>query len=113
MMARRFLALGSLVLLVASVVLAVALAITTFPRGLSVLLCLVIAAIAAWHAVRHRGFARVILAVFAAAFVLGTIAFVVFEGSFLLNVLVIVLFVISLACARSAFAVHVNLPRAE
>ena len=53
------------------------------------------------------------VAALAIALSLGAVAFVVFEGSPLANVLVIVLFMIALACARSAFAVHVKLPRAQ
>ncbi len=112
-MARRFWALASLVLLLAAVVVALVVTISSFPRGVSVLVCLVIAAIAAWHGIRRRGAARMILLASAAVLALGAIAFVVFEGSLLANLLVIVCFLLSLACARNAFAVHVKLPRAR
>ncbi len=77
------------------------------------LLCLVLATVAAWHAVRHSGPTRLILALIAALLVVGAIVLVVLEGSLLGNVIVVVAFVAALACARTAFAVHVRLPPAQ
>ena len=54
-MNRRVVAITSLVLLAASVVLAVGLGVQSFPRGLTVLACLAAALLAAWWALIHRG----------------------------------------------------------
>ena len=54
-MNRRLAAITSLVLLAASVVLAVVVGVQRFPRGLTVLACLVAALLAAWWALVHRG----------------------------------------------------------
>jgi cyanate permease len=58
-MNRRVAAITSLAVLAASVVLAVALGVQSFPRGLSVLACFATASLAAWWALIHRGAARV------------------------------------------------------
>jgi diacylglycerol kinase family enzyme len=113
MMARRLWASGGLLLLAGSLVVACVVAITAFPRGLSVLVCLAVAALAAWYAVRRRGFVRALLAVVAAAFALGAVAFTVFQGSLVGNLVVIAAFVAALACVRAAFKVHVELPAAQ
>ncbi len=112
-MARRLSALASLSLTAVAVVVAVVVTISSFPRGVGVLLCLVLATVAAWHAVRHSGPTRLILALIAALLVVGAILLVILEGSLLGNVIVVVAFVAALACARTAFAVHVRLPPAQ
>ena len=112
-MARRLSALASLALTAAAVVVALVVTISSFPRGVGVLLCLVLATVAAWHAVRHSGPTRLILALIAALLVVGAILLVILEGSLLGNVIVVVAFVAALACARTAFAVHVSLPPAQ
>jgi diacylglycerol kinase family enzyme len=113
MMARRLSALASLLLIAAAVVVAIALAISSFPNGLVVLLCLVLAAVAAWHAVRHSGASRALLGLAAGLLAAGAIVLVILEGSLLGNVVVVVAFLASIASARAAFAVHVSLPRKE
>ena len=112
-MARRLSALACLLLMGAAVVVACAIAISNFPNGLVVLLCLALAAVAAWHAVRHSGAPRVLLGLAAALLAAGAIVLVILEGSLLGNVVVVVAFLASLASARTAFAVHVSLPREE
>ncbi len=112
-MARRFWALASLLLFLAAVVVALVVTIVSFPRGLSVLVCLAIAVIAAWAGIRRRGAVRIVLFAVAALLALAAVAFVVFEGSLVANLIVIVCFLLSLACARSAFTVHVRLPPAQ
>src|ERR1700729_281182 len=108
-MARRLWALASLLLVAGSFVVACIIAVSTFPNGLVVLACLALATVAAWSAVRRTGAARLILALIAGLFVAGAVVLVVVEGSLLGNVIVIVSFVASLACASAAFAVHVRL----
>ncbi len=112
-MARRLWALASLVLVLGAVVVAFALAISTFPRGVTVLSCLVLASVAAWEAVQRRGAARAILATIAALLVTAAVLFVIFEGSPVANLIVLAAFAAALACARTAFAVHVRLPPAD
>ena len=109
-MARRLWALATLVLLVASLVVACVVAVSTFPNGLVVLACLVLATFAAWDAVRRTGAARLVLALIAALAVAGAIVLLVVEGSLVANVIVIVTFLAGLACARAAFSVHLQLP---
>jgi hypothetical protein len=111
-MARRLWALASLLLLAGSFVLACVIAVSTFPNGLAVLACLALATVAAWHAIRRSGAARLILAVIAALFLVGAVVLVAVEGSLLANVIVTVSFLASLACARTAFTVHLHLPAA-
>lgn len=112
-MVRRLWALASLVLLAAAVVVACLVAIAAFPRGLTVLLCVAFAAVAAWEAVQRRGARRTILATIAALPLAGAVLFVIFEGSLVSNLVVLACFMASLACARTAFAAHVQLPHAE
>ena len=54
-MNRRLAAVVALVLFAASVVLAVLVGVQRFPRGLSVLACVVVALAAAWWALVRRG----------------------------------------------------------
>lgn len=112
MSTRRLWALGALLCVAASLVLAIVLAVSGFPRGLSVLLCGVLAAGAAWYAVRRRGVSRAAGAVLAAILLGGAIVLLFVEGNPLENALVVVLLIVGLACARAAFWVHVRLPPA-
>ena len=58
-MKRRLAALVALVVGAATLVLAVAVAVDEFPRGLVLLGCVAVAAAAAWYGVLRRGIARV------------------------------------------------------
>jgi diacylglycerol kinase family enzyme len=102
----------ALLLLAASLALAVVLAVRHFPRGLTVFACLVIAVWAGWFAVRRRGFARTAGAVLALLALAGAAVLLVVEGSLLGPLLVAVCFVAALAAGRSAFRLHVHLPMA-
>ena len=110
MLNRRLAAVVSIVLLAAAVVLAVVLAVQGFPRGLSVLACVVVALAAAWWALVRRGFARVVGVVAAAVLLVGAVVLVVLEGRVLENALVLVGLVVSVAAASRAFAVRAQLP---
>ena len=79
-MNRRLAAITSLVLLAASVVLAVVLGVQSFPRGVSVLACLVAALLAAWWALVHRGAARFAAAAGAVVLVVGAVVLVALES---------------------------------
>jgi len=106
-------AITSLVLLAASVVLAVVLGVQSFPRGLSVLACLVVALWAAWWALVHRGAARFVAAVGAGVLVVGAVVLVVLEGRVLEDALILAALVFSLGAARRVFTVHASLPAAS
>ena len=113
MLNRRLAAIASLVLLAASVVLAVVVGVQRFPRGLSVLACVVLALVAAWWALVHRGAARVVAAAGAAVLLAGAVALVALEGRVLEDVLILAGLVLSLAAARRVLTVHARLPVAS
>jgi diacylglycerol kinase family enzyme len=113
MIPRRLWALGALLLATAAAVSAVAVTISGFPRGLSVLACLVLALLASWYAVRRRGVARRVGAAAAALLLVGAIVLVIVEGHPVADLIVLVLAVASLAAARRAFTTHVQLARAD
>ena len=54
-MKRQLFAMVSLVVGAATIILAVAVAVSEFPRGLAVLGCVVLAGAAAWYGVLRRG----------------------------------------------------------
>jgi diacylglycerol kinase family enzyme len=111
-MSRRPNAIAALVLMGASLVLAVIVAIQTFPNGLTVFACLFLAVLTAWWGLLRRGLERVLGAVAAALLSAGAIALVVLEGRPLLDALILVGVALSLAAARQAFAVHTEWPAA-
>jgi diacylglycerol kinase family enzyme len=110
---RRLAAITSLVLLAASVVLAVLVGVQSFPRGLTVLACVVLALLAAWWALVHRGAARLAAAAAAGTLLAGAVVLVVREGRVLEDVLILAGLVLSVAAARRAFTVHASLPVAS
>ncbi len=109
---KRFSAIAALLLLAASVVLAIVLAVQRFPRGLTVLACVVVALFAALWALVHRGVARAAAAVLAGLLLAGAVAFAVTQGWVLQDLLVLALFLLSVAVARQVFIVHADLPAA-
>ncbi len=113
MLGRRFWALGALLLAIAAVALAVAITISRFPRGLSVLACIALALVAAWYGVRRRGLARRVAAVVAALLVAAAVALVATEGKVIPDLAVLVLALLTVGAARRAFATHVHLPAAN
>jgi diacylglycerol kinase family enzyme len=109
-MSRRLSAIVSLLLLVASVVLAVVVSVQRFPRGLTVLACVVLAVMGAWWALTHRGAARGAAAAGAVGLLVGAVALVVLEGPVLRDLLILGGLVLSVVMARRVFAVHAELP---
>jgi diacylglycerol kinase family enzyme len=109
MLLRRFAAAGALALAVASVVVALVAAITSFPRGLFVLLLVVFALVAAWHGVLHRGALRAI-AIVAATAALAVAVVLLLNQHPIQTIVVVVAAIASLAAARAAFAVRAHLP---
>jgi len=98
------------VLFAVSVVLSVVVGVRGFPRGLSVLACVVVALAVAWWALVRRGFARVVGAVVAVMLLVGAVVLVVLEGRALADALVLAGLVVSVAAASRAFVVRAQLP---
>ena len=111
-MRRRLLAVVALVVAAATVALAVAVAVGEFPRGLLLLGCVLITGAAAWYGVLRRGLARVVGLVVAGLALAGALVLLVTRGAPLVDLLVVGGLLVSLAAARAAFAVHVDLPSA-
>jgi diacylglycerol kinase family enzyme len=110
---RRLLALGALVCLLAALGLAVWSAVEQFPRGLSVLACLLLSAVAGRHALYARGMAWRVAALVAVLAFAGAVVLAVLEGRPGADAAVVVLFAASLLFARLAFRIHVRLPPAQ
>src|SRR3954470_7274463 len=111
-MRRRLAAMLALVLAIVTVVGAVVVAVSEFPRGLVVLACVLIAAAAAWYGLLRRGIVRVAgltVGVVALAF---PVVLIVVGGDPSADLLVVAGVLATLAAARAALAVHVTLPDA-
>ena len=106
-------AVVALVVGAATVVLAVAVAVSEFPRGLGLLACVLVAGAAAWYGVLRRGPARVAGLIVAALALAGALALLVLEGTPLGDLLVVAGLLVTLAASRAALAVHVDLPSAS
>ncbi|MBS1887249.1 MAG: NAD(+)/NADH kinase [Actinobacteria bacterium] len=101
--------MGSLALALGATVLAVVLAIERFPRGIAVLVCLCLALVAAWRALRTEGVRRLLAAGLAAVAVTAAVLLLVLLGGILLDLVVLVAFAAAVGLARTAFAIHVDL----
>lgn len=109
---RRLLAATALVLGAATIVLAVVVAVGEFPRGVGLLGCVLVAGVSAWYGILRSRAPRVVglaVAVLAIALALGII---VVGGAPLVDLLVVAGLLVTLAAARGALAVHVDLPGA-
>src|SRR5690348_12626322 len=84
--------LAALVLGLGTVALAVVVFITNFPRGLTVLACAVLAVAVAWWGIQRRGATRSIALGLAGLLLVGSVVLVVFEGSALVDAIVLVAF---------------------
>ena len=111
--ARQVSAAAALLLTAVAVVIAVVLAIDRFPRGISVLACLVAAVGVAWWAALREGRIRTVGLVVALALVAGAVVIVALEGRLLWNVVMVASFVFALGAARTVFAPSVALPKAQ
>jgi hypothetical protein len=105
-------AIFALVVGAATIVLALAVAVSEFPRGLVLLGCVLIAGASAWYGVLRRGIARVAGLIVAGLALAGAVALLVVGGSPFVDLLVVVGLLVSLVASRAAFAVHVDLPSA-
>jgi diacylglycerol kinase family enzyme len=111
-MRRRLAAMLALVLAVVTVVGAVVVAVSEFPRGLIVLACVLIAAAAAWYGLLRRGIARVAGLTVGAVALAVPVVLIVVGGDPSADLLVVAGVLATLAASRAALAVHVTLPDA-
>ena len=109
---RRLAAIVALVVGAATIALAVAVAVSEFPRGLGLLGCVLVAGAAAWYGVLRRGVARVAGLTAAVLALAGAVALLVAGESLLAELLVVAGLLVTLAAARAAISVHVALPGA-
>jgi diacylglycerol kinase family enzyme len=110
---RRLAAIVALLVGLATVVLGVVVSVSQFPRGLGLLACVVIAALAAWYGVLRRGTARVAGLVVAGLALAGALVLVIVGGRFGADLLVLAGLLVTLAAARASFAVKAELPRVD
>ena len=111
-MTRRWLAVLALLVGAATVVLALVVAVREFPRGLFLLILVLVAGASAWYAVVRRGIARVAGLVVAALALGGALVLVLTRGAPLLDVLIVAGLLATIAAARAALRIHVDLPSA-
>ncbi|MBS1679640.1 MAG: diacylglycerol kinase [Actinobacteria bacterium] len=104
--------MGSLGFAAGAAALAVVLAIERFPRGVAVLACLFIALVGGWEALRREGTRRLLAIAITVAALIAMVVLLIVLGGFLLDLVVVVAFALSLALARTAFRVRVDLPPA-
>jgi diacylglycerol kinase family enzyme len=106
---RRLAAIAALVLAAGWLGVALATAITAFPRGLAVLGCGGLALAAAWYGVRRRGAARAVALGTAVALTAAAVLVPVSQDP-VATVVAVVLLWLGLAAARTAFKIRVRLP---
>ena len=111
-MRRRLAAFVALVVGAATLALAVAVAISEFPRGLGLLACVVIAGASAWYGVARRGLARMAGLTVAGLALAGAVALLVAGGPPFVDLLVVAGLLVALGAARATLAIHVDLPDA-
>jgi diacylglycerol kinase family enzyme len=111
-MRERVAAMLSIVVGVAAVVLAIAVAVGDLARGLALLGCVALAAVAAWHGLLRRGIARTAGLAVAALALAGALALLLTGGELLAQLLVVAGAVLALALARAALRARVRLPSA-
>ena len=112
-MRQRLAAIVALVAGAATIVLAVAVAVSEFPRGLALLGFVMVAGASAWYGVLRRGMARVAGLTLAALALAGVVALLVAGGPLLAELLVLAGLLVSVAAARASLGVHVALPGAS
>ena len=110
---RQLAAIVALVVGAATVALAVAVAVSEFPRGLVLLGCVVVAGASAWYGVLRRGVARVAGLTVAALALAGALVLLIANGAPFVDLLVVAGLLVSLLAARATLSVHVDLPSAS
>ncbi|MET0764007.1 MAG: diacylglycerol kinase family protein [Blastococcus sp.] len=96
-----------------TLVAAVAVAVTDFPRGLLILLCGLLAAAGSWEGVVRRGWARVAAIAVAVLALAGGVLLLADEGFLRILLLLALGALVWHVAARIAFDTHVELPPAE
>ena len=104
-------AIVALIVGTATIVFAMANAVSVFPRGLVVLALVLVAGACAWYGVLRRGVARVAGVGVAGLALVGVVAVIVVDGARFADLLILAGLLVSLAASRAAFAIHVDLPR--
>ena len=112
-MRQRLAAMIALVVGAATIIAAVAIAVSEFPRGLVLLACVAIAGASAWYGMLRRGTARVAGFTVAGLALAGALALLIAGGSTFADLLVLGGLVVTVAAARATLAVHVDLPGAS
>ena len=112
MRSRQLAAIIALVVGVATVALAIAVAVTEFPRGLGVLACVVVTGASAWYGALRRGVARVAGLTVAALALAGAVALLLVDGP-LAELLIVAGLLATLGASRAAIGEHVALPDAS
>jgi diacylglycerol kinase family enzyme len=113
MKGHRLWAAGALVVVIATVLFAIDVALSRIPKGFSVVACVVLAVAAAAYGLVRRGGARIVGLAVAVLLLVGAITLVFVEHDPTDDVLLAVGVVATLAAARQAFQVHVEWPRAQ
>lgn len=109
---RRLWSAAALILIFGAFGLAIAIAVSHFPNGLTVLACGVLAVSAAWYGLRRRGAARILGTGAAVLLLCGAVVLVIVEGRLIADLLVLACIAGALGSARQAFRVHAHLRRA-
>ncbi len=110
---RRIWSATALLLALTAIVLAVVLAVSHFPNGLSVLACAALALCSAWYGVRRRGVPRTLALILAALLLAGAVVLVIVEGRVLADLLLLAGVAGAVTAAREAFKAHVEWPSAQ
>jgi diacylglycerol kinase family enzyme len=111
-MTRRLAAIVSLALGAATVLFAIAVAVGNFPNAIVLLACLALAVVLGWYGLRRRGLARVAGLGAALTLLAGAIVLLLVQGDLIENVIVLAGAAVTIGTAATAFAQHVELPRA-
>ena len=111
MISKRAAALFALVLTATALVLAAVTVVQEFPRGLAVLVCIVLAVGCGWYGLVRRGVARAAGLGAAAVLTAAVVLFLVAREPVTTAVILVALW-LGLAAARVAFRMHVELPGA-
>ena len=111
-MTRRWMAALALLVGAATCALGLVVAVREFPRGLVLLVLVLVAMATAWYGVVRRGVARAVGLVLAALAVAGALVLVVSRGAPLVDLLIVAGLLATVAAARTALPVHVDLPSA-
>ena len=109
---RRLAAAAALGLAAAALILALLAAVATFPRGLVLVGCAALALAAGWYGILRRGAARAVALVVVAVLIAVAVAVLLTQEP-LATVAAPVALGLALACARSAFRLHFDLPAAS